>query len=339
MLLFFPTGQNIPDVVCDGDSDCDGWQWAAPLPQCVSFSCRCPEGTCVIYTLSSSEYLYYCGDCGTLGSQCNDTLECNEHWVCSNGFCKCKDGFVYRELCVTYQPLPTSVSSVVLIVILAALLLAQKLISSRKAIKKCFSRSSEDSEEETRVVGYNPESNNKTAAFTVANSDFMATSDDPDLELALELSRRFSPSGADWLLQPTSTWSTISSSTTSRPNMLSSNRGSSQPGPSGLRTRLSSLVSNRSSNSSLSPCHRSTHLSISSSSSTLSEAPSILPYFPSRPDSNISTLSSHRSTSTISRSSRPSAFMSFFPSLTSHHLSVSNHDNDASENDVTVSRL
>ncbi|KAK8718681.1 hypothetical protein OTU49_014548, partial [Cherax quadricarinatus] len=123
-------GQNIPDVVCDGDSDCDGWQWAAPLPQCVSFSCRCPEGTCVIYTLSSSEYLYYCGDCGTLGSQCNDTLECNEHWVCSNGFCKCKDGFVYRELCVTYQPLPTSVSSVVLIVILAALLLAQKLISS-----------------------------------------------------------------------------------------------------------------------------------------------------------------------------------------------------------------
>ncbi|XP_045583214.2 uncharacterized protein [Procambarus clarkii] len=305
-------GQTVPEVQCGRDSDCQGTMWTTPLPECVSNRCRCPEGTCVVFSLTSSgDNAYYCGECGTLGSQCNNTMVCEQRWECSGDFCKCSDGYVYWELCVVYEAVPTSVSSFVLIIILAALLILQRLIHSRKAIKKCLCRSSRDSEaEETRAVGYNLESNNKTAAFTIANSDFLATSDDPDLEWGLELSRALSSRGEDWYAMSGSTWSSLPSSTGSLPHTHSSDSrtDSAQPGTSGLRPRLASS-GNRSATPSRTRHRCSTRTSISSTSSTASVARPYASSSSSRVRSCTSSIASRCSGTSFNRSS---------PSLTSN---------------------
>ncbi|KAG7168525.1 putative A-agglutinin anchorage subunit-like [Homarus americanus] len=308
-------GQTVPDVPCMTNGDCDVKEWTSPQPECISYKCRCPNDTCVVYTYltDSNNLYYYCGDCGTLGSECNSTEDCMSRWQCSNN--------------VMYSPVPTSVSSLVLIIILAILLIIQKLIHSRKTLKKCFCRKSGDSEEdtETRVVGYNPDSNNKTAAYTITNSDFMTTSDDPDFDWALELSRQMSTRGEEWLLLSSSTWSSLSSSQTDPSSSILPDLSSSQPGTSGWRPRSSSTSVTRSNPTSRPHRRRSTRSSMSSVSSTYSASPPPSSYYSSHsipytsslpspassrstPPSASSTLSSRRSGSDSYRSCPRSSF-------------------------------
>ncbi|XP_047483468.1 uncharacterized protein LOC125035246 [Penaeus chinensis] len=198
-----------PQEACTPLTGClEGWE--APRPECVDFRCQCPNGTCSVITrtVGSAHYSYYCGTCGTMGSACaNSSAECQGGARCNGGYCVCDGGSIYREVCVKEVPVPTSTNSLVLILVLVFLLILNKLISSRDTLKKCFCRRRSSEEEETTVVGFNPQSSEKSAAFTITNSEFMAVSNDPDLDWALELSRQLSRRGEDWITLGESTWS------------------------------------------------------------------------------------------------------------------------------------
>ncbi|XP_042892459.1 uncharacterized protein LOC122266697 [Penaeus japonicus] len=138
-----------PQGICSPISGClEGW--VTPRPDCIDFECRCPNGSCTVFTRTpgSSHYSYYCGTCGTLGSECA-TSACQGGAVCRAGYCHCEGGTIYREVCVREVPVPTSTNSLVLILVLVSLLILNKLISSRETLKKCLCRSRYNEEEET----------------------------------------------------------------------------------------------------------------------------------------------------------------------------------------------
>lgn len=250
-------GPHVPDDPCHTQEDCVAMGWTQPLPECEASACTCPPGTCAIYTVSSGsfDYQYFCGPCGMLGSECNNLTDCVVDWQCRNDFCECDQGVVYQGVCLYYEAVPTSVSSVVLVCVLMLLIAVQQLVSSRKAIRKLCRRSSAQSEDEvSRVVASNPQSNDKTAAFTITNTDFMATNEDPDLAWALELSRRYNETDA-------STWSSAASSFPPPDPRFVRSRSTAQPGPSGWRQSSDDARSQRrpSSRSSLSSTSSSRH--------------------------------------------------------------------------------
>nr|XP_027232658.1 A-agglutinin anchorage subunit-like [Penaeus vannamei] len=211
ILLRVTTGKDIegPQHTCTPATGCvEGWE--APRPECVDFRCRCPNDTCTVLTRREgiAQYSYYCGTCGTMGSECrNSSAVCQGGARCRNGYCMCDGGSIYREVCVRKVPVPTSTNSLVLVLVLVFLLILNKLITSRETLKKCLCRHRSDEDEESTVVGFNPHSAEKSAAFTITNSEFMAVSNDPDLDWALELSRQFSSRGEDWIPLAESTWS------------------------------------------------------------------------------------------------------------------------------------
>ncbi|XP_076063069.1 uncharacterized protein LOC143038061 isoform X2 [Oratosquilla oratoria] len=172
---------------CRTDDDC-----AKSTSLCRNQQCRCKPPLCLTYSTNGRGY--YCDVCGGLGSECNVTLPCQEIGYChADNFCHCRQGNLYHGICLLYQPVPTSRETLLLLYILVGILAFHKLINGRKTLKKllyCCRRDQENEEEETSEVGFNPLSRNKSAAYTISNSEFISTVTDPDLELALELSRR-----------------------------------------------------------------------------------------------------------------------------------------------------
>lgn len=227
-----------PDRSCSTQAECQEYPWTSPYPTCVDNECRCTEDQCLIYTAYGSGVAYYCGTCGVIGSECNETNPCVQiPMLCkTDNFCHCNQGDVYMELCVIYKPIETMFESDVLIVTLVVLLVVLRVIKSWKKIKALLCRRCRGSEsEESTVVGINPRSGEKSAAFTITNSDFMVTSHDSDFEWALELSRQ--------LASPTEDWLSMRSFTLSSPSLNSRRRNQyyeqrisletiSEPGPS-----------------------------------------------------------------------------------------------------------
>ncbi|XP_064082136.1 serine-rich adhesin for platelets-like [Macrobrachium nipponense] len=231
-------GIHSPDRSCNTQTKCELPPWTRPYPTCVDQECRCNEGQCVIYTTQGSSIAYYCGTCGVLGSECNVTNPCVQiPMLCkTDNFCHCDQGDVYRELCVVYKPIPTTFRSDILIVTLVILLVLLRVIKSWERLKALLCRRCIRTEsEESTVVGINPRSGEKSAAYTISNSDFMVTSHDSDLEWALELSRQ--------LASPTEDWLSMRSFALSSPSLISRRRNQyyeqqisletiSEPGPS-----------------------------------------------------------------------------------------------------------
>ncbi|KAK7077244.1 hypothetical protein SK128_015400 [Halocaridina rubra] len=279
LLLLPASGLELPDLACDTLKDCQEPPWTAPFPSCHENKCICARGTCLIYTTSDPDFLFYCGICGSLGSQCNDSVICDVQKCGNDNFCHCNQGRVYRELCVIYEPIPTSISSVVLIVVLAILLIFLKLFKSRHTIREYWcNRCSDNNSDQSTVVGFNPNSYGKSAAYTITNSAFMVNSEDSDIEWALELSRRMSQGSEEWLSLEIHNHSSSSSSNSRNQTSSRSRRpyhsrileALSEPGPSGTQNnRTSQRRSIESSSSSTSSSFRQRISQCSSTSSSI----------------------------------------------------------------------
>lgn len=270
---------HVPDITCETTFDCAVAEWTSPLPDCQDSRCVCPSGTCVVYSSTNSDYVFFCGRCGMLGSVCSNTTDCSMDWQCVRGFCECS-GSVYDGICVHYETAPTSIVTVVLVSILILIIILQNLIRVRKKLKKllcCNCKSSQGSEDDqaSRIVASNPRSDEKSAAFTITNSDFISTDEDPELAWAYEFSRRLAEGGELDAATLSSTLSSVPISdsryTTPRPP---------QPSTSGWREPQREARAQRLSSSSVSST--SSHLS-SSSFDTVSSYSSTLPSALQRP--------------------------------------------------------
>lgn len=272
-------GPYMPDTSCESPVDCAMAEWTSPLPDCQHSRCVCPSGTCVVYSNEYSNYVFFCDRCGMLGSVCSNTTDCSMDWQCVRGFCECS-GSVYKGVCVHYETESTSIVTVVLVSILILVIILQNLIRVRKKLKKllcCDCKSSEASEDDqvSRVVASNPRSDEKSAAFTIANPDFISTDEDPELAWAYEFSRRLAEGGE-------LDTATLSSTLSSLP--ISGSRhttpGPPQPSTSGWREPQSEARTQRLSSSSVS----STSSQLSSSSfDTVSSYSSTFPSTSQRP--------------------------------------------------------
>ncbi|KAL7636292.1 UNVERIFIED_CONTAM: hypothetical protein RMT77_013051 [Armadillidium vulgare] len=207
-LVIFPTtySQSLIDLYCeDGHLICYDEKFEFPFPICVNNTCTCRKGSCVHFTTIKNEfYDYYCGECGTIGSICTGDISCQYPGVCYAGFCRCQSGYLVDDVCLKFEPVSTSTWSIALISILIFLLLLNKIIVSFDAIKDLFwkvvrcrsCRRREDSDEDT-AYGYNEEGRDKSPAYTISSRDFISSSDDPDLEWALELSAELARTESD----------------------------------------------------------------------------------------------------------------------------------------------
>ncbi|CAL4099539.1 unnamed protein product, partial [Meganyctiphanes norvegica] len=203
-----------------GPSDCTSKVWVelypgAGLPSCINGTWVCPyEGQCETFTIANyKSYNYFCGPCGGIGSRCDPELlypaACVRNFQCNNGWCQCNSRKDYEVagLCQVMEPVSLSSDLYIMVITLIVLLILNKLIKSGKYFSAlwnrgspfCRCRWSADSESEESVVGVNERAGEKTASYTMTNNEFMATSDDPDLEWALELSRIMREPNGEWI--------------------------------------------------------------------------------------------------------------------------------------------
>lgn len=279
------SGPNIPDGPCQNQIDCVDIGWTSPLPNCEDSVCQCRPGTCPVYTTTYPSYSFFCGSCGMLGSECTNDTDCMLDWQCENSFCECDKGTAYQGVCLHYwSPSSSYISSIILTLLLLVVFIAIiiKLFLNaykNRGILYCCSSTS-NNEDESSVVASNPHSNDKTAAFTITNSDFMATVEDPDerdLALALERSRR------EYYELNATTLSTTRSSLPPADPRFTNHEPPAQPSTSGWRQPSSDVgTQRRSSRASQSSTSSSLYCSCSSGtvSSCSSTPPSASPYSP-----------------------------------------------------------
>ncbi|XP_064082134.1 uncharacterized protein LOC135198482 [Macrobrachium nipponense] len=94
-------GVTLPDVHCDTESDCTDRD---DKLTCVNNQCTCQPPYCWVYHHESSAWternVFSCGECGQLGSSCNDSMPCDspgECWI--DQYCHCPAGENYDGIC------------------------------------------------------------------------------------------------------------------------------------------------------------------------------------------------------------------------------------------------
>ncbi|RXG69267.1 hypothetical protein Avbf_07193 [Armadillidium vulgare] len=150
-LVIFPKtySQSLIDLYCeDGHLICYDEKFEFPFPICVNNTCTCRKGSCVHFTTIKNEFYDYY--CGECGT--------------------------IGSICTV----STSTWSIALIIDAI-----KDLFWNVVRCRSCRRR--EDSDEDT-AYGYNEEGRDKSPAYTISSRDFISSSDDPDLEWALELS-------------------------------------------------------------------------------------------------------------------------------------------------------
>lgn len=94
-------GVTLPDLPCDTEKDCTDLEENLT---CVDNQCTCQPPLCWVYHRESSAWtsrnVFNCGECGQLGSSCNDSKACDppgECWV--DHYCHCPAGENYDGIC------------------------------------------------------------------------------------------------------------------------------------------------------------------------------------------------------------------------------------------------
>ncbi|XP_050730054.1 uncharacterized protein LOC127005306 [Eriocheir sinensis] len=78
----------------------------ATTPSYSVYKCTCGKGLCVSRTLDSGTdmLLYYCGQCGYVGSECMTTRCDHELAECRDGYCECIQEGTYYDMTYCYIP-------------------------------------------------------------------------------------------------------------------------------------------------------------------------------------------------------------------------------------------
>ncbi|XP_018025795.1 uncharacterized protein LOC108681286, partial [Hyalella azteca] len=138
MMTYSYENDNLSYTECLNDTDCQSkYNWEAPYQECVSGLCKCPLGTCQITTQlsfwNSQLVRYYCGTCGSYGSQCSSDESCLPPDSLCDIYCRCPNdhGYVSYGFCHVFVP-TSAVSSLNLVLtgVLILIIILNKFMNS-----------------------------------------------------------------------------------------------------------------------------------------------------------------------------------------------------------------